>query len=48
MMQSDQIERIELHRMVDDGCPNTPSGDTQVHDLTDFMVVLGNNDLMDM
>jgi hypothetical protein len=44
MMQSDHIDRTDLNRMADDGCPNNPTGDTQTHDLAELWVVLGKND----
>ena len=35
-MPNDMLERFELHRMADDGCPNGPSGDTLTHDLAEL------------
>jgi hypothetical protein len=43
-MQNDLNDRADLHRMADDGCPNSPTGDTQNHDLSDLWVILGKND----
>jgi len=36
IMPNDMLERFELHRMADDGCPNGPSGDTLTHDLAEL------------
>ncbi len=46
-MQNDHIDRKDLHRMADDGCPNGLSGDSQTHDLAEFWTILGNNDNSD-
>jgi hypothetical protein len=43
-MQNDHMERLDLHRMADDGCPNTATTDSLNHDVTDFWAILGNND----
>ena len=46
-MQNDHIDRTDLHRMADDGCPNGPSGESTTHDLSEFWARLGNNDQVD-
>jgi hypothetical protein len=46
-MQNDHIERVELERMVDDGCPHSSFGDSHEHDLSNFLSKLGKNDHAD-
>ena len=41
MMQSEHIDRTDLCRMADDGCPNISTGDSQTHDLSEFWLRLG-------
>ena len=46
-MQNDHIDRHDLYRMADDGCPNGPSGDSQSYDLAEFWAKLSNIDKPD-
>lgn len=43
-MQNDSTDRTDLNRLVDDGCPHAPSGDTTVHDLAALWAALGKDD----
>jgi len=42
-MQNDHIDRTDLQRLADDGCPNT-TGDTQTYDLAALLARLGKDD----
>lgn len=43
-MQNDTIDRSDLYRLADDGCPNVPDRDTTVHDLSGLWAALGQDD----
>lgn len=43
-MQNDTIDRSDLYRLADDGCPNVPDRDTGTHDLSDLWAALGKDD----
>jgi hypothetical protein len=43
-MQSDFLDRTDLYRLADDGCPHVPDRDTNTHDLSDFWAALGKDD----
>lgn len=43
-MQNDHIDRVDLHRMADDGCPNVPDRDTHSFEINTRWDALGNDD----
>ena len=44
-MQADSIDRNDLYRLADDGCPHSPApGDTSAHDLSALWAALGKDD----
>ncbi|AMV26339.1 hypothetical protein VT84_18220 [Gemmata sp. SH-PL17] len=43
-MQADSIDRNDLYRLADDGCPHSPTSDTSAHDLSALWIALGKDD----
>ncbi len=46
-MQNDNIDRTDLYRLADDGCPHSPDRDTNTHDLSSLWAALGKDDTAD-
>ena len=43
-MQNDLIDRADLFRLADDGCPHAPDRDTGTHDLAELWSATGKDD----
>jgi hypothetical protein len=43
-MQNDIIDRSDLYRLADDGCPNVPDRDTGTQDLSELWADPGKDD----
>jgi hypothetical protein len=43
-MQNDNLDRADLSRLADDGCPHAADRDTGTHDLTTLWLALGKDD----
>jgi hypothetical protein len=43
-MQNDTLDRTDLSRLADDGCPHATDRDTGTHDLAGLWAALGKDD----